>query len=225
MNRRRFSGVLLGAGTVVLSGLVVSGNSAFARSSAIGFAERTARTSTTSPTEEELMEHVVGSWQRSYECEDPVTFVTVVAVEFDKKRNANDAFDVMREGGVDSFEDFTIDDEGDYGDLTDQGYLYSGVSTTDATEVNVALLYVQQGTLVYAIVSAGVDDQVEMVGTYYEALFDEMREESDILLAEDEMPRGFVVTEDSSGTETPEDEPLEDVTPEPTEEDRPKKRR
>lgn len=218
MNRRRFSGALLGAGTMLVTGLALSSPAAFARTTTDD-----EKSGSDSSTEDAILEHVVGSWQRSYECEDPVTFLTVVAVEFDKKRNATDAFDYMREAGLDSFEDFTIDDEGEYGDLTDQGYLYSGVSGSGSAEVNVALLYVQQGTLIYAVVSAGVDDQVEVVGDFYETLFDEAREETDILLSEDEMPRGFVVTEDSSdsGDTTTEDDP----TPEPTEEDKPKKRR
>ncbi|MGC4105335.1 MAG: hypothetical protein QM753_03120 [Thermomicrobiales bacterium] len=206
MNRRRFSGAMLGAGSLLVAGFTLQSTAAFAKTTDEDD-DQDARQSS-DDTEAELLEHVVASWQRSYECEEPVTFVTALAVEFDKKRNATDAFDFMRESGLESFEDFEIDDEGEFGDLTDQGYLYYGVSGSGSNEVNVALLYVQQGKYVYAIVSAGVDDQAEVVAELYEILFDEEREETDVLLTEDEMPRGFVMTEDSdddAGDDTSDD--------------------
>lgn len=195
MNRRRFSCAMLGAGSLLVSGLALPSSVAFARSTDEDDDRDTGRSSDT--TEEELLEHVTDSWQRSYECEDPVTFVTALAIAFDKKRNAADAFDYIRESSQDSFEDFELDDEGDFGDLTDAGYCYNGVSGSGRSAVNVAMLYVQQGKLVYAIVAAGEGDQVEVVGDYYETLFDEDREETDALLTEDEMPRGFLVSEGS----------------------------
>lgn len=209
MNRRRFSCAMLGAGSLLVSGLALPSSVAFARSTDEDDDRDTGRSSDT--TEEELLEHVVDSWQRSYECEDPVTFVTALAIAFDKKRNAADAFDYIRESSQDSFEDFELDDEGDFGDLTDAGYLYNGVSGSGRSAVNVAMLYVQQGETIYAIVSAGEDDQVEVVGEYYETLFDEDREETDALLTEDEMPRGFLVSEDSGEESDPSgDDPSED---------------
>ncbi|MGN6032438.1 MAG: hypothetical protein ACTHQE_12315 [Thermomicrobiales bacterium] len=198
MNRRRFSCAMLGAGSLLVSGLAIA-PSAFARTSTDDDDDQdSGRSSDT--TEDELLEHVVDSWQRSYECEDPVTFVTALAVEFDKKRNAQDAFAFMRDGALEGFDGFVVDDEGDYGDLTDDGYLYYGVSGTGSSEMNVALLYAQQGKLVYAIVAAGIEDQVDVAGAYYETLFDEDREETEALLTEDEMPRGFVLSEDSDDT-------------------------
>lgn len=206
MNRRRFSGALLGAGSLLVAGFPFQ-TSAFARTSRTtdDDDQDTGSKRSSDDSGDDLLDHVVASWQRTYECESPVTYVTAVAVEFDKKRSATDAFDVMREGGLESFEDFEIDDEGEFGDLTDQGYLYNGVSGSGRSAVNVALLYVQQGKMIYAIVSAGEDDQAEVVGEFYETLFDEEREESDTLLTEDEMPRGFTMTEDSG------DDPAEDT--------------
>lgn len=212
MNRRRFSGALLGAGSLLVAGFTLPATAAFAKTSRTGDDEDQDTGSKRSSDDpgEELLEHVVSSWQRTYECEDPVTYVTAVAVEFDKKRNATDAFDYMRESGLESFEDFEIDDEGEFGDLTDQGYLYYGVSGSGRSAVNVALLYVQQGEMVYAIVAAGEEDQADVVGEFYETLFDEDREETDVLLTEDEMPRGFAMTEDAGGETAPDDEPAED---------------
>lgn len=200
MNRRRFTSALVGAGTVLFAGVALPSTAAFASTATpdAGKDQKPARSSS-DDAGEEILQHVVASWQRTYECEKPVTYVTAVAVELDKKRNASDAYDYMREGGVDSFDEFELDDEGDFGDLTDQAYLYNGVSGSGASAVNVALLYVQQGTMVYAIVAAGEGDQAEVVGEFYDTLFDDKRKETDALLTEDEMPRGFTMTEDSSG--------------------------
>lgn len=199
MNRRRFTSALVGAGTVLFAGVALPSTVAFASTATpdTGKDQKPA-SSTSGDAGEEILQHVVASWQRTYECEKPVTYVTAVAVELDKKRNASDAYDYMREGGVASFDEFELDDEGDFGDLTDQAYLYNGVSGSGASAVNVALLYVQQGAMVYAIVAAGEGDQAEVVGAFYDTLFDHKRKETDALLTEDEMPRGFTVTEDSS---------------------------
>lgn len=209
MNRRRFSSAVLGAGSLLVSGLARSPAMTAARTTDEDDDRDSGRSS--EATEEELLEHIIDSSQRSYECEDPVTFITALAIEFDKKRNAADAFDYVRESSQESFEDVELDDEGDFGDLTDQGYCYVGVSGSGRSEVNVAMLYVQQGEMIYAIVSAGEDDQVAVVGEYYETLFDEDREETDALLTEDEMPRGFLVSEGSGQESDPaDDEPVED---------------
>lgn len=215
MNRRRFSGAMLGAGSLLLAGFALPSAEAFAKTSRTDEDDdQDSDRSSSDDAGDEILEHVVASWQRTYECEEPVTYVTAVAVELDKTRSASDAYDYMREGGVESIEDFELDDEGEFGDLTDQAYLYNGVSGSGRSEVNVALLYVQQGKMVYAIVAAGVDDQAEVVGEFYDTLFDEDRDESDALPTEDEMPRGFTMTEDSS------DDPSEDDIDDDSRDDR-----
>ncbi|MGC4105336.1 MAG: hypothetical protein QM753_03125 [Thermomicrobiales bacterium] len=186
MNRRRFSGAMLGAGSLLVAGFTLQSTAAFAK------------TTDEEKPEGDLSAHITDSRRRIYEHARSGDFVVAIVIAMDKKRYASDMFDNLVATGVSTFGDFTIDDEGEYGDLTDQGYRYTGVITEEPTDTNVAVIYVQQGKIAYAIAAGSEDDPTDLLDEYYETLFDEAREESDTLLTEDEMPRGFEMTADDA---------------------------
>jgi len=195
MNRRRFSGALLGAGSLLLTGTVLSPTGAFARTA------RVLPGRTSSDDTDDLFDHVASSLRRTYDCESPMAFVIAIGVEMDQKRYASDMYDNLLTTGITTFEDMGLvfDDDREYGgDLTDMGHVYTGVIDLgeDAPPVYVAVLYTQQDERAYAIAAGNLDDPMSLLDEYYETLFDEDRDETDLLLTEEEMPRGFTVSED-----------------------------
>lgn len=212
MNRRRFAGATLGAGTLLLAGLAGSPIAAFAKTKPDD--DRTA----TDDAGDGLFGHVTSSLRRIYDRESPMAFVVGIGVEMDKKRFAGDMYDNLLTTGITAFEaeGIVFDDDREYdGDRTDQSHLYLGVIDLgdDALPVNVAVLYTRLGKRAYAIAAGDLDDATALIDEYYETLFDEDREETELLLTEDEMPRGFAIseeTEDFVTEELVEDAPADD---------------
>lgn len=201
MNRRFFASATLGAGTFLLAGLTLPTTPAFAKTKDNDDEDSSSPKRTESDDAgDDLVSHVVSSQRRTYDSESPMAFVIATGIEMDRKRYASDMFDNLLTTGITTFESegIVFDDERDYGDLADHGYLYLGVVDLgdDAPAINVAVLYTQLGKCAYAIAAGNLDDPTALIDEYYETLFDEDREETDLLLSEDEMPRGFVISED-----------------------------
>lgn len=215
MNRRQFVTATLGSASLLVAGQTLI-PSTFART-------RDDRSSSTSSDDSaDLTDNVVSSLKRVYDREDPMSFVVAIGLEMDRKRNASTMYDNLRAGGVAFFGDILFDDEFEYGELADDGYVYTGVIDLgeDAPPVYVAVLYAQSGKNAYAIGAGDLEDPMPLLDDYYAALFDEEREETDLLLTKAEMPRGFVISEE---TDAFDNEISEDDT-DNEDEDAPKKR-
>lgn len=216
MNRRQFAIAALGSASLVVASQTVV-PSTFARTRD----DRSNSQSSDDP--EDLTDNVVSSLKRVYDREDPMSFVVAIGLEMDRKRNATTMYENLRAGGVSFFGDTVFDDEFEYGELADEGYVYTGVIDfgEDAPPVVVAVLYARTGTNAYAIGIGDLDDPMPVLDDYYAALFAEDRPSSDLLLTKREMPRGFVISEESDAFDNPlpddEDEDQDD-------EDAPKKR-
>lgn len=224
MNRRTFALSTLGSVSLLLTGHAMT-PAAFART----------REDEDPASTDDLTDNVVSSLKRVYDREDPMSFVVAFGIEMDKKRNASAMYENLLAGGVSFFGEIDFEDEFDYGDLADEGHVYTGIIDLgeDAPPVYVAVLYAQIGKYAYAIGTGDLEDPMPLIEDYYDALFDEDREESDILLTEDEMPRGFVISEetdafDEGGSEEDSDVNDDDVPDDKgkdeEDEDAPKKR-
>lgn len=223
MNRRTFALSTLGSVSLLLAGQAVA-PTAFART----------RENEEAASTDDLTDNVVSSLKRVYDREDPMSFVVAFGFEMDRKRNASAMYENLLAGGVSFFGEIDFEDEFDYGDLADGGHVYTGIIDLgeDAPPVYVAVLYAQIGKYAYAIGTGDLEDPMPLIEDYYDALFDEDREESDILLTEDEMPRGFVISEEGDAFDEGGAEEDPDVTEDDgnddkdkDEEDAPKKKR
>ena len=198
MNRRQFAIAALGSAPLIAAGQAIA-PSAFART-------RDDRADTRgSDDPEDLTDNVISSLKRVYDREDPMSFVVAIGLEMDRKRNATTMYENLRAGGVSFFGDIVFDDEFDYGELADEGYVYTGVIDLgeDAPPVVVAVLYARAGTNAYAVGVGDLDDPMPVLDDYYAALFAEDRPSSDLLLTKREMPRGFVISEESDAFDNP----------------------
>jgi hypothetical protein len=213
MNRRQFAGSVFGTASLLVAGRSLMPAAAF------GKTKDDRPDSTASDDSEDLTDNVVSSLKRVYDREDPMSFVVAIGLEMDRKRNASTMYENLLAGGVTFFGEIDFEDEFDYGELADEGHVYTGIIDLgeDAPPVYVAVLYAQAGKNAYAIGAGDLEDPMPILDDYYAALFDEDREKSELLLTKAEMPRGFVISEE---TDAFDDEPSKDNT----DEDAPKKR-